>query len=385
MRPKALIVGIHHWRSPMHVGSHAIAGALADKGWEVAYVSAPITPFHWLRAGTPDFNERLKVWRSDGAVDPVSGIWHYVPFAFVAPDNRPPLNSSCVFNHWQELSYPNVIGAVQRRGFGEVQLLLMNSHFQPFWLDAIRSDYSVYRMADLNAGFSGHNSTARLVESNLARSVDLVVTSAYTLLGPARAMGARDVFAMPNGVTTLDFEQRTQKPTEYMTMDGSIAVYVGALEPWFDTKLIDRCAAQLPHIHFVLIGPMQNLIKKWHPPANVHLLGSRQRDELPAYLQHADVGLMPFDQENFPELVDHIHPLKLYEYMMCELPVVSTNWAELRAFDHPAILCESADQFVAGVLTAIKESRAQRAAVKAFAVKSDWSGRVGGLLNRLNL
>ena len=93
---------------------------------------------------------------------------------------------------------------------------------------------------------------------------------------------------------------------------------------------------------------------------------------------------MPFDHHKHLELVDHVHPLKLYEYLACGLPVVSTEWAELRRFAHPATLCATVDEFI-GALPAQAVVDAGSAERKVFAHRADWSFRVSALIERLGI
>jgi glycosyltransferase involved in cell wall biosynthesis len=385
MRRKALVVGVHHWNSPFQVGSHAIARELAAEGWDVVFVSAPITPLHWLRPWRGGFRERLMLHRQGGAFDALAKVWHYVPFAMLAPDHRPVLNARWVFEHWQATSRPDVAKHIARHGFFDVDLLFMSSHFQPFWLDAVRYRRSVYRVADLNEGFPGYTAGAAAVETGIASRVDLVVTAAHTLAEPARRLGAREVMPLPNGIAFRDFSQRPlEAPREYRALKGPIAVYVGAFGPWVDLELIERCALALPHVQFVLIGPTDDFQGHWASIANVHPIGPRSRAELPAYLHHAQVGLIPFDRSGHPELVDHVHPLKLYEYLACGLPVVSTDSAEMRAFAHPATLCAQGPEFVAAISRALDCPGNPEDRI-AFAAGADWQGRVAQLLDRIGL
>lgn len=382
---KALVVGIHHWESPLQVGSHAIARELAAMGWTVGYVSAPVTPFHWLRPAQAGFRERLGVHRGGGMIDRASGIWHYVPFSLIAPDHRAGFNARWVFERWQMLSRPALAKHVAAQGFGDVDLLLLNSHFQPFWLDAVRFRRSVYRLADLTAGFAGCGPSALEVEKSVARRVDLVVTAAHSLVEPARSLGAGAVMAMPNGIRNQDFGGSAGPlPVEYRGINGPIAVYVGAFGPWVDVGLIERAAALRPDMHFMLIGPEDGLHGRIATRTNLRVLGPKSRSDLKAYLRHAHVGLMPFNRDACPELVDHVHPLKLYEYLACGLPVISTDWAEMRAFEHPATLCRNADEFVRALpLDCTPDPRA--AEFRSFAAAADWTARIGTLVERVAL
>ena len=381
----AVVVGVHHWHSPLQVGSHAIARELADQGWHVAYISAPITPFHLVLRDRRDVYRRWVVCRSGGVVDPDSGIWHYVPFSFVAPDHRPLLGSKAVFKRWQHLSFPSITSSLRAAGFSSVDLLLLSSHFQPFWLDALSFRRSVYRLADLTSAFPGYSRGAAAVEAHIASRVDLVATASSSLVPEAVRLGANNVFVMPNGIRFAEFSRGVvPPPEEYREMTGPIAVYVGAFGGWVDVDLIVHCARARPDMNFVLIGPSGAISQRFSNIRNVHLIGARDRAQLISYLRYAHVGLIPFDHKRFRSLVDHVHPLKLYEYLACGLPVVSTSWLELKSFSHPAMLCETNEQFVDALPQSIERSKSSDQFVQ-FASRSDWSFRVKNLLEKLDL
>ena len=50
---------------------------------------------------------------------------------------------------------------------------------------------------------------------------------------------------------------------------------------------------------------------------SVHFLGVRPHQQVAGYLRHAHVGLIPFYLEECSLLIANIHPLKLYEYLVC--------------------------------------------------------------------
>lgn len=378
IRRRVLITAIHHWHSPFQVGSHAFAREWARLGWDVAYVSAPLTPLHRLLAQDEDLRLRRANHEAGGEHDPETGVWHYVPYAMVAPDLRFPLDRAGVLKHWQLSAIPSLMPLLRRRGFEQVDVLFLNSAFQPFWLQAMPHRTSVYRAADLNSGFGGFGRGAQAVEQALISRVDCVVAAAHCLRDPLVNMGARQVAVIPNGIDPSVFAISQPRPVEYQAHSGPIAVYVGAFGPWFDFRLLHACATALPWLQFVLIGPLSadRLVARL---PNIQVLGPRPQHRVGSYLQHADVGIIPFDREGHPDLVNHVHPLKLYEYCAAGLPVVSTYWDELAAFDHPARLCRDATQFQAALVEQLR-SPPDRQHGRQFALTNSWQSRLQALL-----
>ena len=95
---------------------------------------------------------------------------------------------------------------------------------------------------------------------------------------------------------------------------------------WFDVDLLHAVAALRPALNFAVVGPLRPALagSAATAPANVHYFGARPYAELPAWLQHADAALIPFKCTLLTAGVD---PVKLYEYLAAELPVVATPFS----------------------------------------------------------
>jgi len=114
--------------------------------------------------------------------------------------------------------------------------------------------------------------------------------------------------------------------------DGPTATYAGTLhEDRLDVELLLRTADALTgEGRILLVGP--NSLSETntdrllgHP--RIVALGARPWTDIPAYLQHSEVLLVPHVVNAFTESLD---PLKLYEYRAVGRPVVSTDVAGFR-------------------------------------------------------
>lgn len=381
MGKRVLYAAIHAWTSPLRVGSHAIAEQFAKRGWEVAYVSAPITPLNFLRPTGAQFPYRWREYCAGGGLDLNGRLRHYVPFSVAAPANRPGFRSEWLFRNWHRLTVPNLLSAVRRTGFGEVDLLFLDTIYQPFWLDAIDHKRCIVRMADFNAGFPGYGKAAAASELSAIDRADLVLTASAALREQLLSQGRREVMYVPNGLDLARFSNAPlQRPEEYRKLDGAIAVYVGDFGPWVDLTLIENCARAFPGANFVIIGPYAKNAGDF--PANVHFLGTKAQSDVPAYLHYADAGLIPFRSDRCPRLISHVNPLKLYEYLAAGLPVVSTRWKEIENLASPAKLCATPEAFVAAVGETLSV-RARPAECRRYAEKTDWSVRLQPLFDYL--
>ena len=384
MRPRVLMASFHDWDAPVQLGSQHLARGFVRRGWDVAFVSGALSPVQVLRDPAM-FRRRLGAYRPSGSWHLDGHLWAYTPAAVVTPHNVPILRSRAVHRSWQRLTVPSVVAAVRKRGFGEVDLLYIDAPVQRFWLDVITREASVARIADRYSGFVGIADQALQLESELIRSVDLAVYSASSLAPHVASVGAHRSEHLPNGVDFAALEGGSRVlPPEYKAIPRPIAVFVGSLDRRFDCRTVDALAVAMPAVSFVLIGPDTGVGERLRARSNIHRIGVRHHRLLSRYLHNADVGLIPYDFARHPELIGGIHPLKLYEYFACGLPVVATRWPEIERLNSPAILCDRPDDFVDGVRRALDGGVDVDRGIE-LARNADWSGRVEDLLRMLGL
>lgn len=99
--------------------------------------------------------------------------------------------------------------------------------------------------------------------------------------------------------------------------------YHGALAKWIDYGLLNFVAAERPEWNIVLIGwdydnSMQQLVSR----ENIIYLGLKNYKELPYYSIWFDAAIIPFIEG---EIARATSPIKLYEYMAMNKPVVVTK------------------------------------------------------------
>jgi hypothetical protein len=181
------------------------------------------------------------------------------------------------------------------------------------------------------------------------------------------------------------FSRKTdQQPCEYDAIPKPIAIYIGAMDVWFDWELMNFSVAHLPGVSFVLVGPDDRARKMLKPAKNLFILGARPYGQLPGYVQHAAVGLIPFDVANHRDLVSSIHPLKLYEYLASGVPVVAVEWEELHNLRSPAALTKGRDHFLTAIQEAISRPPEQ-SVLQSYASGKDWSRIVQRMIDLVGL
>jgi teichuronic acid biosynthesis glycosyltransferase TuaH len=206
----------------------------------------------------------------------------------------------------------------------------------------------------------------RLDQLALATAGEVVVCSAAL----AASRGAtRAVSLVPNGVDVAHFRRQRRRPDDLAS--APTAVYVGLLhEARIDVELVNDLARGMPHLTLVFVGPSslgpvsQRTLESL---PNVALIGPRPYRDVPGYLQHADVVIVPHRVSPFTETLD---PIKAYECLAVENPTVATPVAGFR--DHPdALNVVDRDGFVRRVTEVLSGLRA----VPAKAAPVDWQER----------
>ena len=98
-----------------------------------------------------------------------------------------------------------------------------------------------------------------------------------------------------------------------------------------------------PEWQFLCFGDTKAL-----PLPNVHSVGWQKPSDLYAYVASFDVGVMPYDC--FDEKNLHCAPLKVFDYFLTGLPVVSTPTIPLWEFADLIYFGETAEEFSLAIL-----------------------------------
>jgi glycosyltransferase involved in cell wall biosynthesis len=211
--------------------------------------------------------------------------------------------------------------------------------------------------------------TVVAMEHELVGRADLIIAASETLAGrfpPERTLTLThgvdlDHFAIPMPAAQ---DQPTGRP---------IAGYYGSLADWVDVDLIAKAARDLQNWWFVLIGPIQTDVEPLLKCENVRLLGPRPHKQLPSYVQHWTVALIPF--RDTPQ-IRASNPLKLREYLASGTPIAATPFPALGPFLNVVAVGADREHFSETIRTAAAD--AGRASTRRAAVADQtWRARAG--------
>jgi UDP-galactopyranose mutase len=236
----------------------------------------------------------------------------------------------------------------------------------------------VYDCMDELSGFVGAPPGLREREAELFSRADVVFTGGHTLYENKRAHH-HNIHPFPSSVDVEHFATaRSIKadPADQAAIPRPRLGFFGVIDERMDLALIAGVARARPDWHLVLVGPVVKIDPATLPRApNIHYLGPKKYEELPAYIAGWDVALLPFALNDATRFIS---PTKTPEYLAAGRPVVSTP---IRDVVRPygvrglARIAEPVDEFVASIESALFENRADRLLeVDAFLAQTSWDG-----------
>jgi len=142
--------------------------------------------------------------------------------------------------------------------------------------------------------------------------------------------------------------EETVIPREVAHLQRPIFGYFGVIDERIDYSLLAALAERFPQASIVMVGPLAKVEQHQLPNMpNIHWLGQRSYDELPALVKAFDVCLMPFALN---EATQYINPTKTLEYMAAGKPIVSTAVPDVvRNFTPIVQIAQSQEEFLSAV------------------------------------
>jgi glycosyltransferase involved in cell wall biosynthesis len=222
---------------------------------------------------------------------------------------------------------------------------------------ALGEDCLIYHCVDEYTAFSGVPSAALAeLEGKLLRHADAVIVSADRLYQSKSPLNSR-ISLVRHGVDFHHFRRaldaETIIPPEVANLPRPILGYFGLIgKDWVDLNLLVHVAQRFPRASLVMLGKVAMDLSVLTKLPNVHLLGRKPYEALPAYCKAFDVALIPFP---ISEVTLNANPLKAREYLAAGLPVVSTPIPEVEVLGQ-CLIGSTPEEFAAKIEQALSAS-----------------------------
>ncbi len=222
------------------------------------------------------------------------------------------------------------------------------------------------------------------------KQIDIpVVITALHLFNKAKKVrgSTKNLLLSTNGVVYEDFHITKKLPVpnnvKNLVNEKKVIIgYYGALAKWFDYDLIEEASKAHPEWNFLLIGvDYDNSFAKYNYfkyLKNVYYIGPVDYKELINYGNICTVLTIPFV---INEITLSTSPVKVFEYMSMEKPIVTTNLPECQKYKS-VMVAKNHKEFIKLLEKAIfiKDDPKYLQLLKKEALENTWDQKVKEIL-----
>jgi glycosyltransferase involved in cell wall biosynthesis len=241
----------------------------------------------------------------------------------------------------------------------------------------------LFNRSDLHSAFPESDQAAiEKIERELLSNADRVLYVSRALQADEQQfIGDRGHF-LDHGVDIEHFRRvpEPELPADLAAIPRPRVGFFGALDEFkVDFDLLERVASELPDVSLVLVGDGTTPTERLEKYPNVHILGFRSYEQIPAYGSGFDVALMPWPNNEF---IKYINPIKLKEYLALGLAIVSTEFREASGYRDAIRVAANHTEFIKLVRQSLADGgpltpETRRAAV----LTASWDSRAAELMN----
>lgn len=183
----------------------------------------------------------------------------------------------------------------------------------------------VYDCMDELSHFKGAHPMLLPLERELFNRADVVFTGGRSLYEHKRALHP-NIHAFPSSIEVQHFgrarDGSLDEPDDQRDLSGPRIGFFGVIDERMDLSILEGIATARPDWNLIILGPVVKVDPALLPRLpNIHYLGSKTYQELPAYIKGWDVAILPFAMNDSTRFIS---PTKTPEYLAAGKPVVST-------------------------------------------------------------
>lgn len=377
-----VVVGQQPWDTEIGSNCKNIAREFARHN-RVLYVNAPLDRNTVLKhRKEPRIQRRLKVIR--GEEQPLElvadNLWVLTPDTLVESINwLPPSPLYTAFNKLNNRRFAGAIQeAIRALDFQDFVLFNDNDICRSFYLkELLQPAVSVYYSRDYMLAVDYWRKHGVHLEPRLIAKSHVCVANSSYLASYCRRYNPNSFYVGQGCDVAAPDATATAVPADLAGIRGPLIGYVGALVSLrLDLELLHTLAERRPDWSLVLVGPEDDAFRasRLHQLPNVHFLGAKAPEELPAYIRQFAVCLNP---QLINDMTIGNYPRKIDEYLALGKPVVATRTEAMDIFADHTYLADSAADYVRLLELALwEDSPARQQQRREFAATHTWENSV---------
>jgi teichuronic acid biosynthesis glycosyltransferase TuaH len=373
-----VVTGIQHWDTRIGSNLKNIASRLAKQN-RVLYVNFPISRKSYLSKthGEIETHCRIIKKKEEPLREAGTNMWVYYPTSLI--ESAKWLPSTGLFKMVTRINNRRFAGnikeAIAKLGFKDIILFNDNDIYNGYYLkELLHPSMYIYYFKDFLQGYSYWKKHASVMEPELLKKVDAVVTNSMyyeeyclTVTPNAHYIGQGCDLRLFN-----PYKEHVV-PDDIKKLSSPIIGYTGVLDSErLDERILLLLAEENPDWNIVLAGPSDAFFEqsRLHSFSNVHFLGRKPLEQLPSYLAAFDICMNP-------QLTNQItrgnYPLKIDEYLAMGKPVVATRTQAMKLFEPYSYLADRPEDYAGLIRRALQEDNEQKKQERiSFANSHTW-------------
>lgn len=377
--PPAILYFGNDWFAENRTSSHQIARFLA-KRYKVYYVECP-----GLRAPKGSGRDLLKIWRK---------VRRFLQGAKPTPEKlmvltlfQIPLHRFALVRAFNRFLILRTLRRLIRREQIERPILWFMIPHLGMVIGRLGERLSVYYCIDDYAALPDVNPEAvRLMDEESTRKASLVFVASDTLLEAKRRLNTR-TYSSPHGVDFTHFARAQDGtlpiPADTADLPRPVIGFFGLIERWIALDLVDYLAEQRPGWTILMIGRVAVPEDAVPRRPNVHFIGKRTYDSLPAYGKQFDAAIIPY---HLTQQVIHANPIKLREYLAMGKPIVSVSTPEIDKYKDVVEIAHTREEFLAKLDKVLARPPAPEEIKRRMdrVEPESWEARLSGVLRTVH-
>ena len=386
-----IIVGQQPWDT--EIGSNCKNIAIEfSRNNRVLYVNSALdTKTSFSNKNDPKIRKRLNVIQGvqNGLEKVGNNLWTYYPDVKSISINW--MKPTSVFNVFNRLNNKKFAGSIEKAiadlDFKNYILFNDSEMFKAFYLkELLKPAVSIYYSRDYMLGVDYWKKHGQILEPELIAKSDLCTANSTYLADYCLKHNPRSHYVGQGcDLSLFNSTEGYAIPDDIRMIRNPIIGYVGALQSSrLDLGIIEHIALKQPDWSIVLVGPEDDEFKasKLHAIPNIHFLGSKPANLLPAYINIFNVCINP---QVVNEITIGNYPRKIDEYLAMGKATVATTTRAMEIFSEHVYLGKDKEAYLALIQTALDEDGLElQQKRKNFAGSHTWENNVAAIYDAIN-